>query len=71
MVATPYCPTCEPERDPLKEILDARYCHRHEPSRAGSEDDGVALGWISGTADCTGDDNRKWCDLLHRRPHAE
>lgn len=62
----PWCPTCEPERDPTKELLETRYCRLHEPPRAGVDDDGVAQGWVSGSLDCTGEDNRRWCELFHR-----
>jgi hypothetical protein len=37
-----YCPACEPERDPMREILAVRWCFLHpEPSVAGVDDDVV------------------------------
>lgn len=66
MVGRVVCPTCEPEADPLTEVLDTRYCHRHEPARHGDADAEVTQGWISGTAE-SGEDNAKWCDAIHRK----
>jgi hypothetical protein len=45
-----YCPGCEPEADPTREILDVRWCESHSPVRGGLDDD-----------------NRRWCELFHRR----
>lgn len=66
VVARPYCPDCEPTADPSREILDVRWCSQHEPQRAGADDPDVVQGWISGTADSGGEDNKAFCDLLHR-----
>lgn len=61
-----YCPRCEPERDPFKEILDVRYCHQHEPSRAGTDDRGITPGlWLAGGAEA-GEDGAAWAKVLHR-----
>ncbi len=37
-LAKDWCPTCEPERDPTREILSVRYCWAHPPSLIGSAD---------------------------------
>lgn len=37
-VAVEFCPTCQPDRDTLAEILDARYCAAHTPQAGGTED---------------------------------
>lgn len=51
-----WCPACEPERDPTREILDTRYCDAHRPATAGDDDARVAdTGYISGTGDTTGE----------------
>jgi hypothetical protein len=68
---TPYmgrqwCPVCEPERDPSREILDTRWCGRHEPSREGTADDGVpkSEGYMSGAHEAGGDSNAAACALV-------
>ena len=62
-----YCPGCEPNADPIEEILDTRWCDRHAPVRDGSEDEGVlASAYLSGSAEAGGEDNRLWCDFIHR-----
>ena len=33
-----WCPVCEPDLDPLKEILSVKYCWAHPPSMIGSAD---------------------------------
>lgn len=67
MVGRHVCPGCEPDLDVMAEVVDLRYCHHHEPVRAGDADTEVTQGWISGTQDAGGEDNRAWCDLLHRK----
>lgn len=66
-LATYYCPTCEPNRDTLAEILDVRWCHMHTPSWAGRDDDAVQpVSFLSGSNEAGGDENRRWCELVHR-----
>ena len=67
-VARLYCPGCEPDADPTGEILDVHWCELHSPVRGGA-DDGVvsAAACLSGSAEAGGDDNRRWCELFHRR----
>lgn len=67
-VARLYCPGCEPDADPTGEILDVHWCESHSPVRGGA-DDGVvtAAACLSGSAEAGGDDNRRWCELFHRR----
>jgi hypothetical protein len=63
-----YCPGCEPEADPTHEILDVRWCESHSPVRGGLDDDAVgAAAYLSGSSEAGGDDNRRWCELFHRR----
>jgi len=69
IVARSYCPGCEPDADPLAEILDVRWCDAHAPARDGSDDNSVSCeGFMSGSAEAGGDANRRWCQLLHSAP---
>ena len=69
-----YCPGCEPETDPTSEILDVRWCDAHALQHAGADDSLVsATAYLLGSVEAGGDDNRRWCEILHRRrvePHA-
>lgn len=66
-VARPYCPGCEPGADPLREVLDVRWCDEHVPVREGTADQRVdSSAFLSGTAEAGGEVNRRWCELLHR-----
>jgi hypothetical protein len=66
VVARPYCPGCEPEADPTREVLDVRWCDAHMPSRDGADDALVTSeAFLSGSAEAGGDVNRRWCELLH------
>lgn len=64
VLAVMYCPSCE-TRDPLREILEVRWCAAHAPVTTGADDGDVAQAWISGTQEC-GEDNAKWCQMFHR-----
>ena len=67
-VARAYCPGCEPDADPGRDILDMRCCESHTPARGGIDDDVVASSvYLSGSAEAGGDDNRRWCEILHGR----
>jgi len=69
-VARAYCPTCEPDADPMQEILDVHWCDAHSPCRAGVDDIlATARGTAYGSAEAGGDDNRRWCELIHGRSH--
>lgn len=62
-----YCPGCEPHADPLGEILDVHWCDLHSPCRAGVDDVlATARGTAYGSAEAGGEDNRRWCELIHR-----
>src|SRR5262245_66060535 len=66
-VARAYCPGCEPGADPMLEILDVHWCDAHSPCRAGPDDVlATARGTANGSAEAGGDDNRRWCELIHR-----
>ena len=62
------CPGCEPGADPLGETLELRWCEVHAPSRAGLDDGRIHFGTQGTSSDeAGGEDNRRWCDLLHRQ----
>ncbi len=66
-VVRSYCPACEPEADPSREILDVHWCVAHAPAWSGTDDDMVTVGSLpSGSAEAGGEDNRRWCEILHR-----
>lgn len=68
VIARTYCPGCEPDADASRDILDVRWCDSHSPLRGGVDDSAVsAAAWLSGSNEAGGDDNRRWCELLHRR----
>jgi hypothetical protein len=65
-VARCYCPGCEPDADPVLEILDVRWCEAHVPARDGADDAVVtASAFLSGSAEAGGADNRRWCEVVH------
>ena len=63
-----YCPTCEPQADPVAEVLQVQYCGDHQPDRVGV-DDALSHGesMLSGSAEAGGEENRQFCDLVHQR----
>lgn len=66
-VGRAYCPACEPAADPIREILDVRWCEAHAPTRDGVDDGNVRLDAFGvSNGEGGGEDNRRWCDLLHR-----
>jgi len=66
-VSRAYCPTCEPDADPSAEILDVRWCSTHTPVSGGLDDESVTVDvYLSGGVEAGGEDNRRWCELLHR-----
>ena len=68
-VARFYCPTCEPEADPISEILDLRWCGLHTPRASGADDAAVMMeSYPAGSGEAGGEDNRRWCQLFHRPP---
>lgn len=61
-----YCPGCEPDADIFLEILEVRWCEAHEPARGGLDDAAAsARGLGGGSAEAGGEDNRRWCELIH------
>ena len=71
VVARPYCPGCEPGADPMREVLDVRWCDEHLPVREGTADERVdSSAFLSGTAEAGGEVNRRWCELFHRGERA-
>ena len=67
-LSTPWCPGCQPGRDPSREILRIGWCQEHALRLDGVEDDHVSVsGDRPPVTDVTGTDNRRWCDVLHGR----
>jgi hypothetical protein len=63
-----HCPGCEPRADPMREILEFQWCEAHAPSRDGLDDGRVHFDAQGTSSDeAGGEDNRRWCDLLHRQ----
>jgi len=63
-----YCPGCEPDTDPTSEILDVRWCDAHTLQHEGVDDGLVsATAYLLGSVEAGGEDNRRWCEILHRR----
>ena len=67
-LASSYCPRCDPERDPIREILTVLWCDAHHPTCEGADDERVArgLGITPAYAEATAETNRPWCELVHR-----
>lgn len=65
-IARAYCPTCEPDADALLEILEVQWCNVHTPMREGVDDARVLSdAMLTGSAEAGGDENRRWCDVIH------
>lgn len=66
-LARRYCPGCEPDADLLAEILQVWRCPNHPAVDAGEDDRAVqAQAYLSGSSEAGGDDNRRFCDFIHR-----
>src|SRR4029450_10936473 len=60
-----YCPDCEPNADPIGEILDVRWCESHSPLREGLDDAMVgAEVSVAGGSEAGGGDNRRWGEVV-------
>lgn len=60
-----YCPGCQPDRDPIAEILDTRWCEVHNPPRGGPDDEKTGVAARLTVAEAWGDNNRRWCEIVH------
>lgn len=65
MLGRVFCPACEPDADPTREILDVRYCEYHQPKPEGA-DDALAgpSSYLSGGADVDPETCRKMQALI-------
>ena len=64
-----WCPGCEPDVDPSRDIVEVRHCALHPaPSRDGLDDAGVLVSsdHLSSAGEAGGAGNRALCDLVHR-----
>ena len=69
-IARAYCPACEPDADTLLEILEVQWCNVHMPMREGLDDARVMSdAMLTGSAEAGGDENRRWCDIIHGDSH--
>ncbi len=62
-----YCPGCQPDRDPTREILRAYWCTAHDPALRGLDDPVLSwpgMGLPSGTEESESETNRRMADLL-------
>ena len=66
-LSRPYCPQCEPEADPLREILRVRWCWDHPQSIAGTEDAAVGPSTAMLSSEFSAEANRRICALLAGR----
>ncbi|MFI5373102.1 MAG: hypothetical protein ACHQ8D_00525 [Candidatus Rokuibacteriota bacterium] len=58
----------------MLEILEVQWCALHMPLREGVDDARVMSdAMLTGSAEAGGDENRRWCDVIHgdssRRGH--
>jgi hypothetical protein len=64
-----WCPKCEPDADPSREILSVQYCAMHPIDRKGADDVVITesnLTSQSGTAESEGHTNKLVSDLLKK-----
>jgi hypothetical protein len=67
-----WCPVCQPERDPILEVISPRLCLRHRDAEieeiTHNADDAAVTStlYLSGSADAGGEMNRAVCDGIHR-----
>lgn len=65
-IIRPYCPGCEPNTDPMAELLELKWCPTHTPAWDGADDILVPeASHPGGSAEAGGEDNRRWCASLH------
>lgn len=62
-----WCPGCEPDRDPTREILSTRWCEEHE-SVIGSADGSVPVMPEARFVSNEGSVYKAFADLLRRKP---
>lgn len=68
-----YCPGCEPDTNPLTELVNVCYCGTHCPAESGVEDQHPAIPETQAVPqDAGGETNRLFCNFFHRGvlPHA-
>jgi hypothetical protein len=68
-LASSYCPGCDPERDPVREILTVCWCDEHRPTCEGAEDARASVGStvLSSAGEADAETNRPGCAWVHRR----
>lgn len=67
-ITVPYCPGCQPERDPSAELIHVLFCYQHIPSVEGDADQAIRSSYyLTGSNEAGGDSNRRFCDFIHRK----
>lgn len=71
IVTRPFCPVCEADIEQDTSMCEIRFCHMHQPSSSGADDDVIPASmretYPAGSSEAGGLDNRAWCELLHRK----
>jgi len=68
-VGRTYCPGCEPDADPIREVLTILRCWQHqleEPKGTDDERVPMATGPMLGAGDAEGSDCRRVAELLRQ-----
>lgn len=64
-VTSKWCPTCRPDADPMKELLEESYCDMHRQGLMGSEDILVSSGHTpTSSVEADGHDCREFQRLI-------
>jgi hypothetical protein len=77
VISVTWCPGCEPDRDPISEVLLVYWCTNHpNPGSIGMDrgaDDGLVRGggYMSGSNPAEGFTNRQGCEVVHRQKSLE
>src|SRR2546421_8416514 len=67
VVVRPYCPGCEPETDPTRDLVELRWCPSHAPAWGGTDDLLVTANALpGGSGEAGGEDNRGRGGLIPR-----
>ena len=61
-----YCPSCEPDTDPTRDLVELLWCPAHAPAWGGAGELLVTAHALpGGSGEAGGEDNRQWCKLIH------
>lgn len=69
IVTRGWCPGCQPDVDPLRELVIEQWCATHHAPTSGLDDARSAGPCVlSGVTEIDPETNRQWAQLLRRRP---